>query len=92
MVTLMILALLGILYVLIVFPWRAPLFFRLFLGLIITWPVLHLYMTVSLPAGVPDLHYQRAYIGLLLVVAFLSALLGEDTVRHLRLLACRRIV
>ena len=78
MVTFTILALLGILYVLFVFPWPVSLMFKLFLGLLVTWPVFALFVQIELPAGIPDLHYHRGYVGLMLMLTFMSAVLARS--------------
>ena len=55
MVISLILTQLVILYVLVIMTKQLPLIFRLFLALLITWPVLSLYINVDLPSGVPDI-------------------------------------
>jgi hypothetical protein len=77
MVAVLISLLLAGLYALLVLPSKAAFLFRMFIGLIITWPVLVLYGTIELPAGVPDIHYHRAYIGFLIVVLLGSVVLSQ---------------
>ncbi|TWT82117.1 O-Antigen ligase [Planctomycetes bacterium CA13] len=77
MVTLTLLAQFAILYVLIVFVWRLPILFRLLLGLIITWPTLGLYGELPLPAGIPDLNFQRGYVAVLVLGYFMSVVLEK---------------
>lgn len=59
---------LGAVIALCLLPWfmRQP--FRLYLWLLATWPVLSLYLHIPLPAGMPDLNYERVIV--LLIVAF----------------------
>ena len=56
-------------------PWLLQDPVRLFIFLIVTWPILTLYLRVPLPAGIPDLTYDRALILLLLGVLILQVLL-----------------
>jgi O-antigen ligase len=47
--------------------------FRLFIWLIIMWPVLTLYVRYPLPAGMPDLSFDRVMVVLLFVAVVLEA-------------------
>lgn len=77
MAILLILSQLVILYVLVIMTRQLPLIFRLFLGLLITWPVLSLYISIDLPAGVPDIQYSRAFVGALLISILISATVAQ---------------
>jgi len=77
MVTLTILAQFAILYCLIVFVWQLPMLYRLLLGLIITWPTLGLYGELQLPAGIPDINFQRGYVAVLMLGLFMSLVLAK---------------
>ena len=78
MVSILLLAQLLILFLLLTVLRQLPLMFRIFLGLIITWPVLNLYVQIDLPAGVPDIHYARAGVfGLVLCVIVTAAIAAK---------------
>ena len=77
MITIAILFQLGLLYALALVRRPSPISFRLFLGLIITWPLLGLYFWIELPAGLPDIHFHRFFVFFLLVTAGLSAYLVQ---------------
>ncbi len=64
----------GAVVAVIVFPWfvREP--FRLYLWLLVTWPLLSLYLQISLPGGVPDISYERVLIPLTAALVILAAL------------------
>ncbi len=57
-----------------VLPWfiRAP--FRLYIWLIVTWPVFSLYLRVRLAKGVPDINYERVLVPLIMAIVVTSAL------------------
>jgi hypothetical protein len=61
-------------FVLFVLPWLMQDAFRLFIWLIVTWPILTLYVRIPLPAGIPDISYERVLVLLLLCVVILEAL------------------
>jgi hypothetical protein len=65
---------LGVVIALVALPWfvREP--FRLYLLLIVTWPVLGLYIQVSLPAGIPDLNYERILVLGIVALVMIPAL------------------
>ncbi len=60
-----------------VLPWLMGKAFRLFIWLIISWPLLTLYIRVPLPAGIPDLSYDRILVLLLLCVVMVEAILRK---------------
>jgi O-antigen ligase len=60
---------------LFVLPWLLQDAFRLFVWLIVTWPILTLYVRIPMPAGVPDLSYDRVLVLLLLGIILIEALL-----------------
>ena len=62
---------------LLVLAWLVQDSFRLFIWLIVTWPILTLFVRIPLPAGIPDLSYDRALVLLLLCVILLEALLSK---------------
>jgi O-antigen ligase len=66
-----------VIFVILLLPWLIEEPFRLFICLIITWPIFTLYIRIPLPAGVPDLSYDRALVVLLLCVVLLEALLSK---------------
>ncbi len=51
--------------------------FRLFVWLIVTWPILTLVVRIPLPAGIPDISYDRVLVLLLLPMIILEALLSK---------------
>lgn len=51
--------------------------FKIFLGLIVTWPILTLYARFPLPAGIPDITYERIMVLLLVTIVLLQRLLSE---------------
>ncbi|MBX3422176.1 MAG: O-antigen ligase family protein [Pirellulaceae bacterium] len=69
MITLLLLSNLLALYVLILIPNFGSMLVRLLAGLVITWPLLTLYVVLDGPPGIPDLMYERAYV--LAMVLFL---------------------
>ena len=75
--TIIILVQLAVLYLLLVFPWPVRFSFRLFLGLVITWPVMSLYLRLPMPAGIPDFHYQRGYALIVLIFVFMAMVAGR---------------
>lgn len=66
-----------VIFVLILLPWFLKDVFRLFIWLIITWPILTLYFRLPLPAGIPDLSYERSLISLLLCIVIFEALFSK---------------
>jgi O-antigen ligase len=66
-----------IFFVILILPWLMQDAFRLFIFLIITWPILTLYVRVPLPAGIPDLSYDRALVLLLLGIILIEALVSR---------------
>jgi O-antigen ligase len=64
-------------FVLLVLPWLVQDPFRLFIWLIVTWPILTLYVRIPLPAGIPDLSYDRVLVLLLVCVIIIQALLSK---------------
>jgi len=63
--------------VLILFPWLLKDVFRLFILLIGTWPVLSIYLRIPLPAGIPDISYDRVLVLLLLCVIIIESLISK---------------
>ena len=65
---------LGIVIAAITLPWfvREP--FRLYLLLIMLWPVLTLYLRISLPGGIPDISFERVLIPLIAALVISQAL------------------
>jgi O-antigen ligase len=64
-------------FVLLILPWLIKKPFRLFIWLIITWPILTLFVRIPLPAGIPDFSYDRALILLLICIVIIEALLSK---------------
>ena len=60
-------------FLIFVLPWLTRDTFRLFIWLIITWPILTLYLRIPLPAGIPDLTYDRILVLLLVCVIILDS-------------------
>lgn len=69
-----------VVFVLIVFPWLIQNPFKLYIWLIISWPTLALFVRVPLPAGIPDISYDRVLVLILMCVVVIEALLLR---RHL---------
>jgi len=67
-------------FVFIVLPWLLQDAFRLFIWLIVTWPLLDIFVRVELPAGVPDITYARVMVLLLVCIIILELLMRR---RHL---------
>ena len=63
-----------VIFVLIIFPWLIQDLFRIFLWLLITWPILSLFLRFPLPAGIPDLSYDRVLLLTLLLLIGVKAL------------------
>lgn len=51
--------------------------FRIYLWLIITWPVLTIYARVPLPAGIPDISFERVLIPIILILVLLEGLMKK---------------
>ncbi len=62
---------------LFVLPWLMQDVFRLFIWLIVTWPLLTLFVRLPLPAGIPDISYDRVLVLLLLGIIILEAVLSK---------------
>lgn len=58
---------------LFVLPWLTQNIFRPFILLIITWPILTLFLRFPLPAGIPDLTYDRVFVFPLVCVIILES-------------------
>lgn len=69
--------LLPVLVAALLLPWFLQDPFRLFLLLIVTWPVLTLYARIPLPAGIPDLSYERILILLTFGIILVEGLLRK---------------
>lgn len=61
---------------LFVLPWLMQDLFRLFIWLIVTWPLLTLFLRIPLPAGIPDITYERVMVlfcfGVMLLDGFVT--------------------
>jgi O-antigen ligase len=75
-----------IVFTLLILPWLLKDVFRLFVFLIITWPILTLFVRLPLPAGVPDLTYERALVLLLVGFVLIEALLRKRQLLKLSVL------
>ncbi len=64
-------------FVLLVLPWLMQDAFRLFIWLMVTWPILTLFVRIPLPAGIPDISYDRVFVLVLLCIILLEALLSK---------------
>ncbi len=76
---------LGIVAAFIVLPWFINDPFRIYLFLLATWPVLNLYIQVTLPAGMPDLNYERVLVLMAVVLVLIPALAFKRKVPRLGL-------
>lgn len=66
-----------VIFLLFLLPWFLQDIFRLFIWLIVTWPILALFVRIPLPAGIPDLGYDRVLVLLLLCIIIIEALLSK---------------
>jgi O-antigen ligase len=73
-------------FVCLILPWLIKNPFRLFIWLIITWPILTLFVRIPLPAGIPDITYDRILILLIVTVVILEALLSKRRLMKVTLL------
>jgi O-antigen ligase len=64
-------------FLIVIFPWLLHDNLRLFIWLIVTWPLLTLIVRYPLPAGIPDLSYERVLVLLLVCIILLEALLSN---------------
>jgi len=64
----------SVVFLLLLLPWLVQDPFRLFIWLIVTWPVLTLYARISLPAGIPDISYERVLVPLTSGIIVLAGL------------------
>jgi hypothetical protein len=62
---------------LFILPWLMRDAFRLFTWLIVTWPLLTLFVRIPLPGGIPDLSYDRVLVLLLVCIIIIEALLSK---------------
>jgi len=60
-------------FLVLVGPWLVREPFRLFLWLIVTWPLLTFYVHMDLPAGIPDILYERVILLLLFAIVLIQA-------------------
>lgn len=63
-----------VVFLFLILPWLVQDPFRLFAWLIVTWPVLTLYARIPLPAGIPDISYERVLVPLTLSIIILAGL------------------
>jgi len=63
-----------VVFLFLILPWLVRDPFRLFIWLIVTWPVLTLYARIPLPAGIPDISYERVLVLLTLGIIILAGL------------------
>jgi O-antigen ligase len=73
-------------FALVALPWLLKDIYRLFIWLIISWPILILYIRVPLPAGIPDLGYDRVLVLLLVCIFVIEALLLKRKILKITLL------
>lgn len=73
-------------FMLLILPWLVRDKFRLFIWLIVTWPILTLFVRIPMPAGVPDLSYDRVLVLLLLCVIIVEAVLLKRRLMKITLL------
>jgi O-antigen ligase len=64
-------------------PWLMQDVFRLFIWLIVTWPILTLFLRIQLPAGIPDISYDRALVLLLLCIVIVETLLSKRRLKKI---------
>ncbi len=62
---------------LFVLPWLIKDTFRLFVCLIVTWPILTLYVRIPLPGGIPDISYDRVLAVLIVAMILIDALVSK---------------
>jgi O-antigen ligase len=60
-----------------ILPWLLKDTFRLFVWLIISWPVLSLFVRIPLPGGIPDISYDRVLALVLVCIVVVEALLSK---------------
>jgi hypothetical protein len=72
---------------LLVVPWLLQDPFRLYLWLIVTWPIGMLYATMPLPAGLPDVTYERVLVPVNVALVIILAVLRRERLPRLGLLA-----
>jgi len=63
-------------FLVVIFPWLFRDTFRLYIWLIVTWPILALYARIPLPAGIPDLSYERVMVIILLIFLILDGFIN----------------
>jgi O-antigen ligase len=73
-------------FVLLILPWLIQDAFRPFILLILTWPLLNLYFRVPLPAGIPDITYDRSMVLLLVCIIILEVLTRKRRLTKITLL------
>ena len=66
-----------IFFLVILFPWLVRDPFRFYIWLIITWPFLELYARISLPAGIPDITYERLMMIILFIILILDGFVNK---------------
>lgn len=64
-----------VVFLFLILPWLVQDPFRLFIWLIVTWPVLTLYARIPLPVGIPDISYDRVLVVLTLAIILLEGLM-----------------
>jgi len=69
-----------------VLPWLMKDSFRLFLWLIVTWPLLTLFVRIPMPGGIPDISYDRVLVLLIVSLILIDALLSKGQLEKATLL------
>jgi O-antigen ligase len=75
-----------IFFLILILPWLVQDAYRIFIWLMITWPILILYIRVPLPAGIPDLGYDRVLVVFLLSLVLVEALLSKRKLTRMSVL------
>lgn len=79
------LALPVVIFLFLIFPWLIQDPFRLFIWLIVTWPILTLYARFPLPAGIPDITYERILLLLILSFVLIEGLFSRKNLHKIGL-------
>jgi len=62
---------------LVLLPWFLSEPLRLYVLLLVTWPVATLYVNIPLPAGIPDLRYERLVVLAIIGILVVGSLAGK---------------